>query len=35
LRHPAIDAEQLVTHLEAFGFLLRFLVGGPPHLLQR
>jgi hypothetical protein len=26
--HPAIDTEQLVTNFEAFGFLLRFLVGG-------
>jgi hypothetical protein len=25
--HPAIDAEQLVTDLEALGFLLRFIVG--------
>ena len=28
--HPAIDAEQVVAHLESFGFLLRFLVGGLP-----
>jgi len=32
--HPAIDTEQLVTDLETLGFLLRFLVGGSPHLLQ-
>ena len=33
--HPAIDAEQLVADFEALGFLLRFLVGGLSHLLQR
>ena len=34
-KHPAIDAKQLVTNLEALGFLLRLLVGGPPDLPQR
>ena len=33
--HPPVDAEQLVAELEALGFLFRFLVGGPAHLLQR
>jgi hypothetical protein len=34
-QHSAIDAEQLVAHFEPLGFLLRLLVGGRPHLLQR
>src|SRR6516162_7951479 len=33
--HPTIDAKQLVAHFETLGLLLRFLVGGPPDLLQR
>ena len=34
-KHAAIDAEEVVAHFEAFGFFLRFLVGGVAHLLQR